>query len=282
MSPVPDRSPVLTHSIVQTAVVTRSRAEGVARMADLFAAVPIDLPGGPDEGAENGTVFAFNNRTHMEILDPMDENHTRHRFLQRNGPGAYMLSCSLQNEDWQQVRESLREDGIRTVVEGPFGQKHLYRWHLHPKDAGGLLILTSVMVDREDNADWAGPHYAEDIAYNTRYVDQVCGLIARTSSPATEHEAFGKVGFPMQTIAGGAMGWLGPTGNVLELWPDSAWEGPSIQTRRDYAVVIRASDRDGLLRRMQHVGLSLLPQTAGGRLLTSIDPVLGVRFAIEP
>lgn len=275
-------SPVLTHSIVQTAVVTRSRAEGVARMADLFAAVPIDLPGGPEEGKENGTVFAFNNRTNMEVLDPMDENHTRHRFLARSGPGAYMLSCSLQNEEWQGVSESLRAAGIRTVVEGPFGVKHLYRWHLHPKDAGGLLILTSIMSDREDNADWAGPHFAEDIAYNTRYVDEICGFAARTADPGEEHGAFGKVGFPMAPLDDGAMGWRGATGNVLELWPESAWEGPPVEGRRDYAVVIKASDREGLLRRMRHVGLTVLPDPVGGRTLTSVDPVLGVRFAIEP
>lgn len=275
-------SQVLTHSIVQIAVVTGSRTEGVARMADLFAAVPVDLEGGPEQGKVHGTVFAFNNRTNMEILDPLGEDHTRHRFLRRNGPGAYMLSCSLQNEDWEEVRESFKRAGVRSVLEGPFGAKHLYRWHLHPKDAGGILILTSVMKDREDNADWAGPHYADDIPFNTRFVDQICGLAARTADPAAEHSAFGAVGFPMRYLVREAFGWRGPTGNVLELWPDDAWDGPSVEARRDIAVVVKAADRGGLLRRMQHLGLTFQHDIAGGRLLTSIDPALGVRFAIEP
>jgi hypothetical protein len=167
------------------------------------------------------------------------------------------------------------------VVEGPFGVKHLYRWHLHPKDAGGLLILTSIMSDREDNADWAGPHYADDIAFNTRYVDEICGFAARTADPEEEHRAFGNVGFPMTPLGDGALGWRGATGNVIELWPESAWEGPLVEKRRDYAVVIKASDREGLLRRMRHVGLTILAETVGGRILTSVDPVLGVRFAID-
>lgn len=274
-------TPVQTHSIVQTAVVVRSRDEGVARVADLFAAVPVDLEGGPESGKVKGTVFAFNNRTNLEVLDPLEPDHTRHRFLDRNGPGAYMLSCALQNDVWQTVGASFREKGVRSVLEGPFGEKHLYRWHLHPKDAGGLLILTSVMKDRNDNADWAGPNWANDIPFNTRFVDEICGYAARTVNPATECETFAKVGFTMEPLIGGGMGWLGPSGNVLELWPADEWDGPPVTARRDFALVLKARDRQGLIGRLQHAGLTFQEGVAGGRLLSSIDPVLGVRFAIE-
>jgi len=274
--------PILAHSIIQTAVVTRSRAEGVARVADLFAAVPVDLPDGPEGGKVKGTVFAFRNNSNLEVLDPLEPDHTRHRFLDRHGPGAYMLSCSLQNTDWQAVGDSFRETGVRSVLEGPFGVKHRYRWHLHPKDAGGLLILTSVMQDRDDNADWAGPHWDEDIATNTRFVDEVRGYIARTPDPVAECAPFGRVGFAMVPLEGGGQGWHGPTGSVLELWPSDAWEGDAVTGRRDFAMVLKARDRTGLLRRMAHLGFTFQPGVAGGRLLSSIDPVLGVRFAIDP
>ncbi|MBV1688873.1 hypothetical protein KRR38_14625 [Novosphingobium sp. G106] len=272
---------VRTFSIIQTAVVTHSRSEGVARVADLFAAVPVDLEGGSDAGKVKGTVIAFANGTNFEVLDPLEENHTRYRFLRRNGPGAYMLSCSLENEDWKAVGESFAAHGVRAVVEGPFGQKHLYRWHLHPKDAGGLLILTSVMKDRDDNADWAGENWANDIPFNTRFVEEIRGYAARTLDPVAESETFGKVGFTMRPLAGGGMGWRGPTGNVLELWPQDSWDGPAVDQRRDFAVVLKASNREGLLRRMSHLGFTFMDGVAGRRILSSIDPVLGVRFAIE-
>ncbi len=116
-------SVIRTHSIVQTAAVTRSRAESVARVADLFAAVPIDLKRGPDAGKVDATAFAFHRSSNLEALDPLAEGHTRHRFLRRNGPGACMLSCALLNDDAKEVGESLRADGVRVAIEGPFGIK---------------------------------------------------------------------------------------------------------------------------------------------------------------
>jgi hypothetical protein len=250
-------------------------------MADLFAAVPTDREFGVEDAKEHGTVFAFDNNTYFEVLDPLDEGHTRFRFLTRNGPGAYMVSCALDNEEWQPVGASLRAAGIRVVIEGPFGENHVYRWHMHPKDAGGLLVLSSIMKDRNDNADWAGARFAEDVPYNTRYVSEVRGLIGRSRDPEEEAPTYSAIGFAMVPLGGGGFGWRGPTENVLELWPSDAWPGPSVDTRRDYALAIKPSDRDGLLRRLRHLGFSFQDGAAGGRLLTSVDPVLGIRFAIE-
>jgi hypothetical protein len=272
---------ITTHSILQTAVVTQSRAIGMARMADIFAAVPTDRPGGVEDAKHHGTVFAFNNNTYFEVLDPLAPGHTRQRFLTRNGPGAYMLSCALENSEVAPVSAALQAAGVRAVIEGPFGENHVYRWHMHPKDAGGLLVLSSIMKDRRDNTDWAGPHFNEDAAFNTRYVSEIRGLIGRSTDPETESPAFTAIGFTMQPLGGGGHGWRGPTQNALELWPQDAWLGENIDKRRDYAVLIKPSDREGLLRRMGHLGFTFQPGVAGGRLLSSIDPDLGVRFAIE-
>jgi hypothetical protein len=85
----------------------------------------------------------------------------------------------------------------------------------------------------------------------------------------------------MEPIGQGAYGWRGPTGSVLELWPPDSWEGPPVDTRRDYAIVIKPNDRSGLLRRMTHLEFRFQDGVAGGRLMSSVDPVLGIRFALE-
>lgn len=274
------------HSVVQPAVAVRERNAAVGRMADLFACVPTDRQITIEIARDHGTLYAFDNRTYLEILDPVGPGHTRHRFIEKNGPGFYMISVDLLNDDPDEVAQEIKRLGKRVVAGGPGRGNVRHSFHIHPADAAGLLMLLAVKRDRMDNRMWAGATHYEDIPHNTRFIREVAGVIARCADPQAEARGFADMGFVMQPIehegrATGAWGWRGQTGNVLELWPADAWEGPAVTSRRDYAVVLRVHDIDRLRQRTAPWELHFHASRTG-RLISNPDAVLGSRFALEP
>lgn len=276
-------SDLVVHTLTQPAVAVQDRALGVARMSDLFAAVPADRRLDPQVARQRGTLFAFDNTTFLEILDPVGPEHTRHRFVSRNGPGFYMISADLSNDNPDAVGAELARLGKRVVAGGSGHGNVRHSWHLDPRDCGRLLVMLAVKRDRRDNREWAGAFHHEDIVHNTRFIREVAGVIARTADPQGEGRVYSELGMSMGAINGGrgAVGWHGPTGNVFELWPADAWEGAPVGERRDYAISLRVHDVARLMARMACWGLTFSDDVAGGRCLSSVDPVLGVRFALE-
>jgi len=274
---------LVVHTLTQPAVAVQDRALGVARMADLFAAVPADRRLDPRVARQRGTLFAFDNTTFLEVLDPVDSGHTRHRFVTRNGPGFYMISADLANDDVDAVGEELSQLGKRVVAGGPGHGNVRHSWHLDPRDCGRLLVMLAVKRDRRDNREWAGAFHHEDIVHNTRFIREIAGVIARTPDPQGESRTYSDLGMNMAPLddGRGALGWRGPTGNVFEFWPADAWEGAPVGERRDYAICLRVHDVAMLKARMACWGLRFSDDVAGGRSISSIDPVLGVRFALE-
>jgi hypothetical protein len=271
--------PIAVHSLLQPAIIVRNLDAGVDRIYELFKAVPSEKNNRPDFF---NAVYAFGNDTYLEVLDGAHEGHTRMRFLNQFGPGLYMLCVDLAETDPAAVDAELKRLGIRVVAPGRRTDVVTAGWHLHPADAGNILVLHSIRTDHHDNTDWAGHKAAAYVSGNTRVVDQLAGVIARTADPTTEGKRFTDLGFTMAPLDSGAVGWRGPTGTIVELWPPTAWSGARLDGRRDYALCFATHDIDAAVARFAAAGLAGSAGPAGGRWLSEIDPVLGVRIAFEP
>jgi hypothetical protein len=266
------------YSIAQPALVVDDLEVAVDRMHDLFGAVPSErLPG-------RNAVYAFENETFLELLGPVEEGHTRWRFLRRFGPGYYMFCADLENTDLDEVEGELARLGKRVVDGGrrKYEGNVLAGYHIHPRDACGMIMLLTVKSDRRENGLWAGFSYRAYIPGNSRYVREIRGVLARTADPAAEAPGFGEMGLAMAPLgATGAWGWQGRTGTRFELWPATSWAGGPVDERRDYALCLRARDVSALLARLSRFGLAGERRAADGRWLTNPDPVLGVRRGVE-
>ncbi len=75
-------------------------------------------------------------------------------------------------------------------------------------------------------------------------------------------------------------GWRGEGGTVLELWPEDAWDGESVDEKRDYALCLTAREPDTLVQRLERSGLKG-QDGPRERWLSSVDPIIGVRWAVE-
>jgi hypothetical protein len=271
-------------TITQPAIAVRSRLEAMGRIADLFAAVPSHREIGEDESRNRGTLFPFL-RGFLEILDPVAEGHKRQQFINKFGPGLFMFSADLENEGIENIRSLIQSINKRIIFEGhsmhttPEDSLRPYSWHVHPADSYNLYLSLAIRPDRNDNSVWAGRSYREYIPCNTRFLSEIRGVIARTKNPEAESAAFTQLGFAMRPLGGGAWGWQGSSGDVLELWPADSWQGDAVERRRDYAIVIRASAKEALMKRMCYGGHAF--SSGAGRVLSSVDRVLGIRFAIE-
>ncbi len=262
------------YSLEQPALVVADLDAATDRMHALFGALPSErIP-------KYNAVYPFGANTYLELLGPFEPGHTRARFLARNGPGFYMICATLENQDVEEVEAQIKRSGKR-IVRSMVHHNVRKTWHIHPHDAPGMLVLLAVKTDVLDNTDWCGHSYKAYIDGNTRYVDQVGGLIARTADPAAEALGFAELGFPMSPLPDGAQRWQGRAGTVVELWPSTSWLGRTITDRRDYALCLRTQNAPAVLSRLAACGLTGEHGMAGGRWLSSTDPVLGVRFAVE-
>lgn len=271
---------IRVHSLVQPAVVVDDLDAASDRVFELFRAAPSERN---DSETFRNAVYAFGNDTYLELLDGMHEGHTRMKFLRNFGPGLYMLCVDVGNDDPEEVASDLDRLGIRVVAPGRETVNIVRGWHLHPRDAGGILVLLALKKDKTDNRDWAGHQAAAYVASNTRVVDALGGVLARTTGPRGESKRFGDLGFGMEPIAeaDGALGWRGPTGTLLELWPANAWQGDDVSDRRDYALCFTSKDQQASVRHLEACGLRPAEGSHGGRWLSTVDPVLGVRIAVE-
>ncbi len=280
------------YSISQPAVVVADVDEAVDRVHELLGAVPSERLMGANEVDQSGrvqdasaarnAVYAFADTTFLELLGPVEEGHTRWRFLQRFGPGYYMFCADLENESPQEVADELERLGVRVVAGGPGPRRGRVKasFHLHPHDACGMLMLLAIKQDLHDNRDWAGESYRAYIDGNTRIAHALKGVAARTSDPAGDAPQFGKLGFEMVPLGSGGWGWRGEGGTVLELWPEDAWDGESVDDQRDYALCLTAREPDTLVQRLERSGLKG-QDGPRERWLSSVDPIIGVRWAVE-
>lgn len=266
------------YSLVQPAVAVRELDVAVDRMHELFLAVPSERN---DTREFANAVYAFGNNTYLELLDGRYEGHTRMRFLEQFGPGLYMLCVDIAPAEPAAIEAELAAAGVRVVQKGRETANIPAGWHLHPRDAGGILVLHALKKDLADNSDWAGHQCRAYVPGNSRVISELRGVVARTPDPASEAARFAAIGMLMEPADGGGQRWTGATGTVVELQPPGAWPGPAVDAHRDYALLLAANDPAAVAARLAANGTAGVG-THAGRLMTEVDPVLGVRFAIEP
>jgi hypothetical protein len=261
-------------SAEQLVVAVPEIEAGCDRMHELFAALPSErLPG-------FNAVYAFRSNTFLELLQPRDPSDPRARFLARNGPGFYMICATLHQRNADEITGELERLG-KNVVRSLAHKNVLKTWHIHPKDAGGLLVMLAARVELTDNAEFAGVHYWAYVDGNSRWAEEIHGLMVRTADPTEVASAWESIGFAGKSAAGNPVwNWHGAGGTALELYDHHAWPGEDVSGRRDYAILLRTRKSEQLTGRLERAGLHMAARV-NGRWLSSVDPVLGVRFAVE-
>lgn len=83
-------------------------------------------------------VFVDTVNTYLELLEPLDDDSTIARFLEKNGPGLHHVAFEV--EDCEAALATAREMDIGLVDEKPragaWGHSVAF---LHPRDTGGVL-----------------------------------------------------------------------------------------------------------------------------------------------
>ncbi|MDA8793712.1 methylmalonyl-CoA epimerase [Bacteriovoracaceae bacterium] len=81
-------------------------------------------------------------RSRLELLEPIEEDGAIYHFLQKKGPGIHHMCFKTTN--LPQMMEALKENGLRliydTVQTGAHGMKVNF---IHPKSTGGILVELS-------------------------------------------------------------------------------------------------------------------------------------------
>lgn len=109
-------------------------------------------PGVKEFGLTNG-VFAIGDQF-LEVVVPEVETAPAQRFLNRGGPGGYMVI--FQTPDLEGVRAKADEMGIRRVWNADL--KDISASHLHPADIGAAIVS----IDEARPASswrWGGPDW---------------------------------------------------------------------------------------------------------------------------
>jgi methylmalonyl-CoA epimerase len=76
--------------------------------------------------------------SHVELLQPLGEDTSVGRFLERHGPGLHHVAYAVQDVD--EALRTLRERGLRAIDETPRpGIRGSRIAFLHPATAGGVL-----------------------------------------------------------------------------------------------------------------------------------------------
>lgn len=75
----------------------------------------------------------------VQLLAPLDDTSSLHRFLDRSGPGLQQLAFRVR--DLESASDELRRRGLRLLYDsaqtGTRGSRINF---IHPKDAGGVLV----------------------------------------------------------------------------------------------------------------------------------------------
>ncbi len=87
--------------------------------------------------------------TKVELLMPMNESSTVHKFLQNKGEGIHHVAFEV--EDIRTEMQRLQEQGFTLLSNEPLrGANHKWVCFVHPKTSGGVLIEICQKI-KEDN-----------------------------------------------------------------------------------------------------------------------------------
>jgi methylmalonyl-CoA/ethylmalonyl-CoA epimerase len=84
------------------------------------------------------TAFFKIGQTKIELLEPMGEDSTIARFIEKRGEGIHHIAFAV--PDVQNARHEMEEKGIQLIDKTPRkGAEGLSIAFLHPKSTGGIL-----------------------------------------------------------------------------------------------------------------------------------------------
>ena len=160
--------------ITQPAVLVEELDAAMDWLHAAFGAYPSERVDIKSSGVNNA-VYAFANRTYLELIEPYDTSSSAFRLLSRSGPGWHMMSVDIVHDDWGINDAAIRSSGMR-VVQTNRSDNLVGAWHLHPRDTGGVLLNLADPADHAEHGMWAGRAWREYVATNTHIVDRILGV----------------------------------------------------------------------------------------------------------
>jgi hypothetical protein len=186
----------------------------------------------------------------LEVVAPTQGGTAAGRYLQRRGgDGGYMVICQvLTRQEQVAVRDNATANGVRVAHESDRGNWYLLQ--LHPGDMGASFLS----VEWDDQEDVTGNwEPAGGMAWVDRVPDgpvtAITGAELQADDPQALAERWGKVaGLPVVEVAGAPQ--IALANAALRFVPATDGRGPGLS-----AVTLTCSDRDGILKRADRMGL---------------------------
>lgn len=226
-------SPLRIEHILQPAILCRDLDRTMDLLHAMLGIYPSERVSIPYAGVRNA-VYAFNDMTFLELIEPYDEKSSAARLLERNGEGWHMLSVDLVDASPDEVDRRLAELNVHVVHKS--SSEHVKaEWHLHPRDAGGVLLLLALRNNHDESGAYAGWRWREYVATNTRRVHSILGVSAVTDRLQEAAERYRVLGFEfgeqVSEDSGDAVLQANcPRGTFFQLRSPSGESSPSAQT----------------------------------------------------
>jgi len=240
----------------------------------------------------NNAVYAFDNHTFLELIEPYEPGASAYRLLERYGDGWHMVCVDLVETSSEQTAADLAAAGVRSVRENSTRQvKHI--WHLHPKDTEGVLLAIAVRADRDDNAAWAGAAWRAYVPTNTRVVRSILGISLAAADPSALVKTYTRLGFrfgePYDDAGDRVRQATTPRGTFLQVRAPGSPEAPSAAwvARRGSGIFHLALETDDLERARaagERMGVRVTRETrvdGADALWTAPETTLGVPVEIR-
>lgn len=149
-----------------------------------------------DETGVDLAITPFPNETFLELIAPFDADSAAHRLVTTRGPGWFMLNVDVDDADTvEDIDAEIRESGVRVVAGGVDAEHRAGSWHIHPRDAGGVLLALYVRRDRPDHTDWAGPTWRHFTETNGRVIRGLAGASIATLDLRETEATYRRLGF---------------------------------------------------------------------------------------
>lgn len=132
---------------------------------------PFHDPGVKEFGLENA-VFAIGDQF-LEIVAPVSKEAPARRFIEKNGPGGYMVI--FETDDIKAARTRVDGAGIRRVWD--IDLEDIAASHLHPGDVGAAIVS----IDEASpwgSWRWGGPKWQQNAAPG-----ELTGAILESENP---------------------------------------------------------------------------------------------------
>ena len=179
--------------IAQPAVLVDDLDAALGWISKVFKAYPserVDISG----AGVNNAVYAFANRTYLELIEPYNPQSGAYRLLKRFGPGWHMLNIDIVDADSADVEDALARADARVVQRNKTA--HVKgAWHIHPKDTDGVLMNLANPTDHDEHGMWAGWAWREFVSTNTRVVRDIGGVSLVTDDLDRTGQRYAKLGF---------------------------------------------------------------------------------------